>query len=163
MENTLYDIRCRFVDLLNNDELSEEQYMELGTELAKELKEKGTNVIAYIVNSESMLERIKAEEKRLSDMRKLGENRLERFKQYVKYNMEALEIDKLQTELGTMSIAKNPISVDVIEEDKVPAEFKQEVITTKIDKKAIAQHFKDTGEVPSGCIIYTDKTSLRIK
>jgi len=163
MTNTLYDIRCKFVDLMNNDELTEEQYMELGTELAKELQAKGTNIVAYIIDSESLLERMKAEEKRLLDMRKLGEAKLEKFKQYVKENMEALQISKLQTELGAMSIAKNPMSVDVIEEDKVPVEFKQQVVTTKIDKKAITQSYKETGVVPNGCIIYTDRTSLRIK
>lgn len=163
MNNTLYDIRCKFVEIMNNEELSEEQVQELGTELAMELKNKSSNIIAYVIDSESLLERIKAEEKRLADIRKLGEVKLEKFKKYVKENMEALELQKIQTELGTLSIAKNPISVDVIEEDKLPNEFKQEVVTMKIDKKAIAQHFKETGEVPSGCIIYTDKTSLRIK
>lgn len=163
MNNTLYDIRCKFVDLMNNEELTEEQVQELGKELAEELRNKSSNIIAYIVDSESLLERIKSEEKRLADMRKLGEARLEKFKGYVKDNMEALELLKIQTELGTLSVAKNPISVEIVEEDKVPMEFKQEVVTTKIDKKAIAQHFKDTGEVSKGCIIHTDNTSLRIK
>ena len=163
MKNSLYDIRCNFVNLMSNDELTDEQVQELGKELAIELKNKSSNIIAYVVDTESLLERIKAEEKRLSDMRKLGETRLEKFKKYVKENMEALELQKIQTELGTLSIAKNPISVEIIEEDKIPEEFKQTVITTKVDKKAIAQHFKETGEVLNGCIIYTDKTSLRIK
>lgn len=163
MNNTLYDVRCKFVDLMNNDELTEEQYNELGMELALELQNKSTNIIAYVLNTESLLERIKAEEKRLADMRKIGESKLEKFKAYVKENMEALNLSKIQTELGSLTIAKNPISIDICEEDKVPEEFKQQVVTTKIDKKAIAQHFKETGEVPEGCIVYTEKTSLRIK
>ena len=161
--NSLYDIRCKFVDLMNNDELTEEQQQELGTELAKELQAKSTNVIAYIIDSESMLERMKAEEKRIADMRKYGEAKIAKFKEYVKENMQALKIEKLQTELGTLSVAKNPISVEVVAEYEVPEEFKQEIVTTKIDKKAIAQHFKDTGEVPNGCIIHTGNTSLRVK
>lgn len=163
MNNTLYDIRCKFVELMNNEELTEEQVQELGTELAKELQSKSSNIIAYIVDSESLLERIKTEEERLKNMRKNGETRLEKFKEYVKENMEALELQKIQTELGTLSIGKNPISVEITQEDEVPAEFKQDVITTKIDKKAIAQHFKNTGEIPSGCAIHTNNTSLRIK
>ena len=163
MNNTLYDIRCKFVDLMNNEELTEEQTQELGTELAKELRNKSSNIIAYIVDSESLLERIKGEEKRLADMRKMGEAKLAKFKEYVKDNMEALELQKIPTELGTLSVSKNPISVEIVEEDKLPVEFKQEVVTVKVDKKAIAQHFKDTGEVPGGCIIHTNNTSLRIK
>ena len=76
MNNTLYDIRCKFVELMNNEELSEQQIQELGTELAMELKNKSSNIIAYVIDSESLLERIKAEEKRLADIRKLGETKL---------------------------------------------------------------------------------------
>ena len=45
----------------------------------------------------------------------------------------------------------------------MPSEFKQETITIKIDKKAIANNFKQTGEIPSGVTIYTNNMSLRIK
>ena len=163
MNNTLYDIRCNFVNLMNNDELTEEQVQEIGQELAIELKNKSSNIIAYMVDTESLLERIKAEEKRLADMRKVGEARLEKFKKYVKENMEALELQKIQTELGTLSIAKNPLSVEVIELNKVPQEFLKQEIKISADKTAIKEHFKETGEVPEGCIVYTDRTSLRIK
>lgn len=163
MNNTLYDIRCNFVNLMNNDELTEEQVQEIGQELAIELKNKSSNIIAYMIDTESLLERIKAEEKRLADMRKIGEARLEKFKKYVKENMEALELQKIQTELGTLSIAKNPLSVEVIELNKVPQEFLKQEIKISADKTAIKEHFKETGEVPEGCIIYTDRTSLRIK
>lgn len=163
MNNTLYDIRCNFVNLMNNDELTEEQVQEIGQELAIELKNKSSNIIAYMIDTESLLERIKAEEKRLADMRKVGEARLEKFKKYVKENMEALELQKIQTELGTLSIAKNPLSVEVIELNKVPQEFLKQEIKISADKTAIKEHFKETGEVPEGCIIYTDRTSLRIK
>ena len=82
MNTSLYDIRCRFVDLMNNDELTDEQIQQLGMELAEELRNKSSNIIAYIIDSESLLERIKGEEKRLADMRKMGEARLEKFKGY---------------------------------------------------------------------------------
>lgn len=163
MNNTLYDIRCKFTELMNNDELTEDQVDEIGKELAGELQKKSSNIIAYIIDTESMLERIKAEEERLKNMRKLGEEKIEKFKGYVKANMEALELQKVQTELGTLSIVKNPISVDVVSEEELPSEFKKEVVTVKVDKKAIADYFKSTGNTPNGCIIYTDRTSLRVK
>ncbi len=163
MNNTLYDIRCNFVNLMNNDELTEEQVQEIGQELAIELKNKSSNIIAYMIDTESLLERIRAEEKRLSDMRKIGEARLEKFKKYVKENMEALELQKIQTELGTLTIAKNPLSVEVTELDKVPQEFLKQEIKISADKTAIKEHFKATGEIPEGCVICDNKTSLRVK
>lgn len=163
---SLYKITNKFVEIMDkaeNGELTEEEYNELGNELALELQNKSANIIGYVKNSEYLLESIKAEEKRLADMRKLGEAKLDKFKQYVKENMERLGLEKIPTELGSLAIAKNPISVEIENEDEIPSEFKQEIVTTKIDKTAIKNHFKETGEVIAGVKIVDDKTSLRIK
>lgn len=163
---SLYNITNKFVELMDKaqeGELTQEEYDQLGEELALELQNKSANIIGYVKNSESLLEAIKAEEKRLTDMRKAGEVKLEKFKQYVKENMEKLGITKMDTELGTLSIAKNPMSVEIKNEDEIPSEFKVEVVTTKIDKTAIKNHFKNTGEIVEGTMIVDNKTSLRIK
>mgnify|MGYP005811065073 FL=1 len=163
---SLYNITNKFVELMDKaqeGELTEEEYNQLGEELALELQNKSANIIGYIKNSESLLEAIKSEEKRLSEMRKTGEARLEKFYQYVKENMEKLNLSEIPTELGTLKIAKNPMSVEIENEDEIPSEFKQEVTTVKIDKTAIKNHFKETGEVVAGTRIVDNKTSLRVK
>lgn len=163
---SLYNITNKFVELMDKaqeGELTEEEYNQLGEELALELQNKSANIIGYIKNSESLLETIKSEEKRLSEMRKTGEARLEKFYQYVKENMEKLNLPEIPTELGTLKITKNPMSVEIENEDEIPSEFKQEVTTVKIDKTAIKNHFKETGEVVAGTRIVNDKTSLRVK
>lgn len=163
---TLYNITNKFAELMDraeNGELTEEEYNKLGEELALELQNKSSNIIGYVRNSELLIEAMKAEEKRISDMRKAGEIKIEKFKQYVKDNMERLGLDKIPTELGTLSIAKNPMSVEIEDETAVPEEFKTIVQTVKVDKTAIKNHFKETGEVVAGVQIVDDKTSLRIK
>lgn len=162
----LYNITNRFAELMDKvqeGELTEEEYNELGNELALELQNKSANIIGYVKNSEYLLDSIKAEEKRLADMRKIGENKLDKFKQYVKENMERLGLEKIPTELGNLAIAKNPMSVEIENENEIPSEFKQEVVTIKIDKTAIKNHFKETGEIIAGTRIVDNKTSLRIK
>lgn len=163
---SLYNITNKFVELMDkaqDGELTEEEYNQLGEELAMELQNKSANIIGYIKNSESLLDAIKAEEKRLADMRKMGEAKLDKFKGYVKENMEKLDLKEIPTELGKLSISRNPMSVEIENEDEIPTEFKQEVTTIKIDKTAIKKHFKDTGEIVPGTMIVDDKTSLRIK
>ena len=160
---TLYDITNKFVDLAEREDLTDEEKTELSHEIALELQNKSASIIAYIRNSKSMFEAMKAEEERLASTRKAGENKLDKFIEYVKNNMEQLGITRIQTELGNMSITKNPMSVEIENEDEVPAEFKQEVTTVKIDKTAIKEHFKSTGEIISGIKIIDDKTSLKIK
>ena len=98
---TLYNITNKFVDLMDrveNGELTEEEYNKLGEELAIELQNKSSNIIGYVRNSELLIEAMKAEEKRISDLRKMAENKTERFKQYVKENMEKLGLEKIQPE-----------------------------------------------------------------
>lgn len=163
---TLYNITNRFTDLMDkaqNGEITEEEYNELGFEIAQELQTKGANVIGYIRNTELLIDAMKAEEKRIADIRKTGEAKLEKFRQYVLENMERLGLSKIQTELGALSVSKNPMSVEIENEEEIPKEFKQEVVTTKIDKTAIKSHFKTTGEIIPGTKIIDDKMSLRIK
>ena len=163
---SLYNITNKFVELIDKaqeGQLTEDEYNELGNELALELQNKSSNIIGYIKNSESLLEAMKAEEKRLADMRKQGEKKLEKFYQYVKENMQRLGLEEIPTELGRLKITKNPMSIEIENEDEIPAEFKKEVVTTQIDKTAIKNHFKDTGEIIPGIRIIDNKTSLRIK
>lgn len=163
---SLYNITNGFVELMDkaeNGELTEEEYNELGQELAIQLQEKGSNIIGYAKNIELTINAMKDEEVRISTNRKLLESKLEKFKQYVKDNMERLGITKMDTELGTLSVAKNPLSVEIESEEMIPNEFKLQVVSTKIDKTAIKNHFKATGEIVAGTKIVDDKTNLRIK
>ena len=163
---SLYTITNKFVEIMDKaqeGELTEEEYNELGNELALELQNKSSNIIGYIKNSESLLDAMKTEEKRLADIRKQGEKKLDKFYQYVKENMEKLGLQEIPTELGKLKITKNPISVEIENEDEIPAEFKKEVVTTQIDKTAIKNHFKDTGEIIPGIRIIDNKTNLKIK
>lgn len=161
---TLYNITNKFVQLMDKvqeGELTEEEYNELGQELALELQQKGSNIIGYTKNIELTINAMKEEEKRISDLRKALENKLAKFKEYVKDNMERLEITKMETELGTLSITKNPMSVEIISEEAIPKEYM--IITAKPDKTALKNHFKETGEIFPGTRIVDNKTSLRIK
>ena len=163
---TLYNITNKFAELMDmaeNGELTEEQYNALGEQLTLELQQKGSGIIGYTQNEEAFIEAVDFQIKRLQDLKKARQNKLEKFKQYVKENMDRLGITKMDTELGTLSISKNPMSVEIENEEEVPKEFKQEVVTIKIDKTAIKNHFKATGEIIPGTRIIDDKTSLRIK
>lgn len=164
--NTLYDITNNFVSIMDkveNGELTEEEYNELGQELAIELQNKSANIIGYIRSKELLIDAIKTEESRLKELREKEEKKQDKFKQYVKENMERLNLTDIPTELGSLKIAKNPISVEIQNENEVPEEFKKEVTTVKIDKTAIKDYFKETGEIIPGVAIIDNKTSLRIK
>ena len=163
---SLYNITNKFVDLMNKaeeGELTENEYNEIGQELALELKNKSANIVGYIQNQNAFIEAIDMQIKRLQDMKKAKQNNIENFKKYVKENMEKLKFQKVETEIGTLSIAKSPISVEIVDEDKIPGKFKKVIQETKIDKTAIKDYFKETGEVIEGVKILTENTNFRVK
>lgn len=162
---SLYQITSAFPMLVEMDEeeITEETKKEIQEELTILLQQKSQGIIAFVRNKELIIEAKKNEEKRLEESRKKDERQLERFKQYVKECMEHSQITKIETELGSLAIAKSPISVEVTNEDEVSSKYKTEVVTTKIDKIKIKEYFKQTGEIPNGVTIYTNNTNLRIK
>lgn len=160
---SLYEITSGFPALMENEEITQEEKEKIQEELTVLLQQKSQNIIGYTKNIELTISAMKEEEKRISDNRKSLENKLINFKKYVKESMERNGITKIETALGTLSITKSPTSVEVVNEDEIPSEFKQEVVTVKIDKTKIKNYFKETGEIPEGTNIITSNTSLRIK
>lgn len=159
----LYSITSAFPKLMESEEISKEDKAKIKEELKELLVQKSTNIIGYTKNIELTILAMKEEEKRIAEIRKSLENKLDNFKKYVKECMEQNGITKVETSLGNLSIAKSPISIEITNEDEIPAEFKQEIRTMKIDKKAIADNFKATGELINGVIIHAYNTNLRIK
>lgn len=160
---SLYEITNAFPLLMEQEEMSEEDKKKVEEELTVLLQQKSQNIIGYTRNIELTIEAMKMEEKRISEQRKTLENKVSKFKEYVKECMDKNNITKIETELGSLIIAKNPMSVEITNELIVPNEFKEEVITTKVNKTAIKNYFKETGEIPEGTNIITTNTSLRIK
>ena len=160
---SLYQITSAFPMLMEQEEITPELKEQLEKELTELLQQKSQNIIGYTKNIELTIEAMKTEEKRISEQRKALENKLDNFKQYVKECMEQNGINKIETGLGTISIAKNPISIEIENEEEVPDEFKTVITTTKIDKTKIKDNFKETGEIPDGVKINTENTRLQIK
>ena len=160
---SLYQITGMIPVIMEQEEITPELKEQLEKELTELLQQKSQNIIGYTKNIELTIEAMKTEEKRISEQRKVLENKLANFKQYVKECMEQNSIKKIETGLGTISIAKNPISIEIENEEKVPDEFKTVITTTKIDKTKIKDNFKETGEIPDGVKINTENTRLQIK
>lgn len=164
-ENSWFGIRNRFVDLVlkNEDgELTPEEYQEQGQALALELQNKGTSTQGYILQEETEIKGIKEQIARLNEYYKAREKRLDNIKQRVKDTLESLEIQKLETSIGVISIAKCPASVEIYDEALIPAEYKKEKVVESVDKTAIKEALKN-GQDVQGARLVEDKTSLRIK
>ncbi len=160
--NTLYDIKTRLIELLQSEELTDAEKEELGVILVQELTQKSTAIIGFLRNTEVAEEAYDAEIDRLQKKKKANADKVSRFKEYVKENMQALGLEKIETPIGIIRVQKNPISVEILDEEQVPDEYKKVKTTISVDKKMITDNFKETGEIIPGTRIITGKTSLRV-
>lgn len=161
--SSLYELTSDLKELQDIDftEVDTEQLEAIKTVIKEQIANKGTGIIAVVRNLEADTEAIKVEIKRLQDLKKSKENKIENLKKYTKECLEEAEIKKVSTALGNISIRKLPGSVEVLEEDSIPAEYKKEVTTITIDKKSILADLKE-GVVVPGVTLKTG-TSLTIK
>ena len=160
----LYEITTGFMDMLEKqDELTPDEVQEVADELQTALKEKSANIIGYYQTQNALLTAVDDEIKRLQEYKKIISNRLTRYKKYVADNMRAIGVKKIETPVGKITLVKSPPSVVVTDDEKVPAEYKETVVTIKPNKKKILENFKATGEIPAGVEIQADNKSLRIK
>lgn len=160
---SLYELTSDLKELQDIDftEVDAEQLEAVKAAIKKQIVNKGTGIIAVVRNLEADTEAIKTEIKRLQDLKKSKENRIENLKKYTKECLEEADIKKVSTALGNISIRKLPGSVEVLEEDSIPKEYKKEVVTVTVDKKSILADLKE-GVVVPGVTLKTG-TSLLIK
>ena len=149
---TLYDITARYIDLLNvatDANVTEEEVDAALNALDGEIEDKVSGGIAVIQELKHRAAAIDAEIKRLSQMKKTTEARIEHIKQYYFDNLTSIGKTKIWTDRGTMTIAKSggkrPLVID--DEDLIPFDFKQIVSTTVIDKDTIREALERGVEV----------------
>lgn len=125
------------------------------------LEDKAVNVAKFLRNMEATAEAIKAAEADMAKRRRALENRVKWLKDYLKGSMEYTGISKIECPFFKLAIQKNPDAVNVTDEDAIPAQFKEQVISWKIDKTAIKAAIKGGNPVPGAELI--NGTRLVIK
>ena len=162
----LYKITAEFKDLIADfDGDLDDEFLDKLNGLNADFMSKANDCINYALNLKSDAMTIKAHCEEMTAKRKAYEQRAERLLDYVLRNMQAVGVNEIKDRGGLYAakIAKNPPSVDIVNADEISNEFIKVEQVSSIDKKAILQHFKATGEIVAGVEIITDKQRLSIK
>lgn len=147
--NTMYQ---EFIDLVEeNQDLDEEIVRDTLDSIKGALHEKVESVAIVIKTLEAEAEAFKAEEKRLSERRKARENEIRRLKNYLEYAMKTAGEKKVKGKLYTINIQKNPPSINLLDDKKIPEKYRVPQ-PAKLDKKQILADLKKGIEV-EGCLI----------
>src|SRR5699024_10342425 len=158
--STLYELTSSFMQIQNMIEESKDGLEDTLESIELALDDKLENTAKVIRNLEGEILALKNEEKRLSDRRKSIENNIKYLKQYAENAMLVKGAEKVKTGIFTFSMQKNPPSVGIYDESKIPKKY---YVPTdpKLDKKAITEALKN-GESVGGTELIQNKT-LRIK
>lgn len=125
---------------------------------------KAAEIAKMVLNYESDMAQLKAEEDRLAARRKVISNRVDHLKKYLLGCMKELGIKTVNYETVRVMIQDNPYSVGEISMPDLPSEFVRIIPESKEpDKKKILEHFKQTGEIPDGVSEISRSQRLVIK
>ena len=103
------------------DDTMDLQALEEGLQAIEgELSDKVANGIGLIQSLKAMTDAMKAEEKRISERRKMIEKRTANVRNWYQQNLEAMGKTKVETPRGTMSVQKNPPSLVIDDESRIP-------------------------------------------
>jgi len=162
---TLYDLSAEYVHILDLLEAEDADADALESELdriAGKITHKAEAIAGLVMQLDGMSAMRKAEAKRLRERAEADESHAARLRDYLLRHMRAIGTERIDTARFTVSIRQNPPSVEVLEEMLVPPKWLRVVTTTSVDKRAILEHVKATGEVPDGVEIVR-RTRLDIR
>lgn len=166
-KGTIYDIEGQLLDLYVKYEEAEtdEEREDILQQIAvadMSLADKADGYARLMKNAQGEAAMLGEEIKRLQAKKKARENLVESLKETMLRVMQTTETPKIQTGIGAWSIRKNPLSVNIIDDSAIPAEYRTPQ-PDKIDKDGIKKLFKETGEVFEGVEYVTDAVSAQLR
>lgn len=123
--------------------------------------EKAVRLVYVLLNQGADVEAIDAEIKRLTDRKKTMQAGADRLKEYLRYNMEASGINKIESPMFTITLAKGRDIAVVDDPEALPDHLVEHRTTIQPDKRQILKELQQ-GPV-EGARLEKSKTSVRIK
>lgn len=127
-----------------------------------EFEDKGKAIAMIALNIEGDLDAIQVQIDRLTERKRIINNRKESLKEYLRTNMEAASITKITHPLFTITLGKGRPVVVIDNEKDIPDDFMNTKVVTTPNKAEIARAIKEGVEVP-GAHSEIGKSSISIK
>lgn len=143
-------------------EMSQDDIADTLESLSLEFNDKAAAIISVCQERESVIPAIDAEIKRLQERKRTLLSKSEQMKDWLRHNMEATGITKIECPLFSISIRKGVESVSVTDIGALPDHLIKVEVTTQPDKAAIKEAIKN-GEPVRGAELVRGKSSIIIK
>ena len=161
MKKSIYEISNDYLNLMNQIEQAEGEITPEMEDQLKinegELQSKSIAYLSIIKDREAFVTQIDEEIKRLTALKKRNNNLVDRLKENI---LNAVNLfGTIETKFNKFSIRKSE-SVEVLDVNELPKEYKVVKVTEQADKKAIKEALKNGKQIP-GCSILTN-SNLKI-
>ncbi len=160
----LYEISTEFqkvVDLIENCDEMTPEIIAMLDEVSKNATDKVISVAAYIKNleiqSKGMDDYIKAMQERQSKIDK----RIESLKDYLRYNMDLLKLNKVESPEFDVQLRANQYSLDLFDQALVPKEYIRVKETVSISRADIIKDLKVGCDVPGARFVTTKSVLIK--
>jgi len=154
----LYQLTETYAQLLQLD-LEEQDMVTALDSIQGTVAEKAEGILMVMKTLEAEQDAYTKEIARLNDLKTKSKKKVDSMKEYLSYNLQQMDIKKLDTALFKLSFRKSE-SVVIDDQTQLPKEYIKVKTTESPDKTALKKALKD-GDV-KGCHIET-KQNLQIK
>lgn len=154
MMASLYELSAYYTSMLDaydgaETEQDREEIIEALEGAGGDIAEKAEAYAKVIRTKEAEARAFKDEADRLSAKQSACENMVKRLKAALLDAMKLTDMVEIKTSIGKWRLQNNPVSCQVVDLDAVPMEYHIKHEDT-IDRKAVLQHYKATGELLPG-------------
>ena len=167
----LYEIANEYVQLLdkiteiidNKDskDLITNQAIDNLLSLAEsDVKQKSINVAAYIKNLESEIELMDNYIKKMAKKKKSTQNKIEGIKNYLRFNMEKTNINKISSPEFNISLGIECVKTDIFNEDILDITYCRKVEKWEPDKTKIKEALLDGKIVDGARLVRTRRLTI---
>jgi len=159
---TLYKIAENFNGLMNlSDEIDAETLTDTLSGIEMEFKDKSVNIVRVIQNMSTIA--VDDEIARLTAIKRRINDRKQWLKTYLRDQMIACGITKIESDLFTITLRKPTKMVEITDEKDLPVEYQEMVPASwKIKKVQILKDLKADVEIP-GAKLVDSKQGITIK
>ena len=144
--------------------ISQDEIKETLANIKDDIEDKVASIGKIVLELKSDIESVKIEEDRLAKRRSGFTSKMEWLKLYLLAEMVSTNTLKVKKDVISVSVQNNPPSAELIDLELVPEQYVRIIPESREpDKRAIIEHFKETGELVAGVNIVTDKKFVSIR
>ena len=155
----LYELSA---DLVALRDLEEVEASEIIAIVHNEIANKGKGIIQVVRSIEADVDAVKNEIDRLTKIKRAKEKHIKKLREYTKSCMEQMNMKKLETPVGNITVRKGTSTLKIDDETKLPDKYLEIVQTYKVDKDLLKADLKAGIEI-DGAYMTEPGTTLMIK